>query len=76
MSTTRAVFEQIKRTIWDRTIWEAFPMMMLGAFIASSIGVICDDEPTATIEVEYEDGSGVLSDGRQFCIDGELCEAR
>lgn len=28
------------------------------------------------VVLEYEDGSGVLSDGRSFCINNEPCEER
>lgn len=51
-------------------------VLLLGFFLIVMLEVFEIQQKRTIIQVEYEDGSGVLSDGRMFCIKGELCEVK
>jgi hypothetical protein len=52
------------------------PVLTAASFFIFGVLSVLNLEDSTRVVREYEDGSGVLSDGRTFCIHGELCEER
>lgn len=52
----------------------ALILVVCGALTMATIQLLGDNLTSVRVEREYEDGSGVLSDGRTFCIKDELCD--